>query len=201
MVSKFTTQDKVRLKKYQEYIQNIKEEISKMVVGQENIVNASLRAILSNGHVIIEGVPGIAKTLLIRSLAATMGCKFSRIQFTVDLLPADIIGIQAYDKSKGFYTIKGPIFANFIIADEVNRAPPKTQSALLEAMQEKQVTISKESFKLDEPFFIMANNNPLEQSGVYPLPEAQLDRFLFKLIMDYPSMEEEQKVIRQNMTL
>jgi len=189
------------IKSYQNKLQKIKQEVAKVVVGQEAVLNGILRGILANGHVLLEGVPGVAKTLLIRCLAQASGCKFSRIQFTVDLLPTDITGITAYDKVKGFYTVKGPIFANFVIADEVNRAPPKTQSALLEAMQEKQVTIAKQTFKLDLPFFVMANNNPLESAGVYPLPEAQVDRFLFKLFMDYPKKEEEKQVIEQNISL
>jgi len=179
---------------------DIKKEIAKVVVGQDKIVDAVLRALIANGHVLIEGVPGIAKTLLVRSLAETVGCKFSRIQFTVDLLPTDITGITTYTPGKGFETIKGPVFANFIIADEINRAPPKSQSALLEAMQEKQVTIGKNTHKLTPPFFVMANNNPIENTGTYKLPEAQLDRFLFKLIMGYPSNDEEEIIIDTNIT-
>jgi MoxR-like ATPase len=182
-------------------IEEIKREVAKVVVGQEEIVDAILRAILAKGHVLIEGVPGIAKTVLIRTISEAVGCKFSRIQFTVDLLPADITGITTYTPGKGFETIKGPIFANFVIADEINRAPPKTQSALLEAMQEKQVTIGSRTFKLEPPFFVMANNNPIESSGTYRLPEAQIDRFLFKLKMGYPKMEEEEKIINQNITV
>lgn len=179
----------------------IRDEVAKVVVGQEEVVTAVIRALLANGHVLIEGVPGIAKTLLIRSIAKTAGCSFSRIQFTVDLLPTDITGLTTYTPGKGFETIKGPIFANFVIADEINRAPPKTQSALLEAMQEKQVTIGRDTFSLPPPFFVMANNNPLESSGTYKLPEAQIDRFLFKLKMDYPKMEDEEKIIDQNITI
>ncbi len=192
---------KEKIKNYLKKIEKVKQEIAKVVVGQEEVTNGILRGLFSNGHVLVEGVPGVAKTLLIRSLSEATGCKFSRIQFTVDLLPTDITGITAYDKVKGFYVVKGPIFANFIIADEINRAPPKTQSALLEAMQEKQVTIGKQTFKLEEPFFVMANKNPLESAGVYPLPEAQVDRFLFKLFMDYPKKEEEKEVIEQNISL
>ena len=179
----------------------VKKEVAKIVVGQDKIVESVLIAILAKGHVLIEGVPGIAKTVLIRTLSKIVGCKFSRIQFTVDLLPADITGITTYTPGKGFETIKGPIFANFIIADEINRAPPKSQSALLEAMQEKQVTIGRETFTLDPPFFVMANNNPLESSGIYNLPEAQIDRFLFKLIMGYPEMDHEELIINQNITV
>ncbi len=192
------------IKKNDTYVNDLKEikkEIAKIVIGQEKVVDAILRALMANGHVLIEGVPGVAKTLLIRSIAHTVGCAFSRIQFTVDLLPADITGLTTYTPGKGFETIKGPIFSNFIIADEINRAPPKTQSALLEAMQEKQVTIGRETFTLCPPFFVMANNNPLESSGTYKLPEAQIDRFLFKLRMGYPNMEEEEKIIDTNITI
>jgi len=181
-------------------LEKIKKEIAKVVVGQEKVVEGTLRALLCDGHVLIEGVPGIAKTLLIRALAESSGCKFSRIQFTVDLLPADISGITTYTPGKGFETIKGPVFANFVIADEVNRAPPKTQSALLEAMQEKQVTIGRNTFQLKPPFFVMANHNPIESSGTYKLPEAQIDRFLFKINMGYPTNEQEEDIIDTNIT-
>jgi len=188
-----------------EYISNkikdIKREIKKSIIGQEEIIDGLIRALLSNGHVLLEGVPGIAKTLAIISLGKATGCQAKRIQFTVDLLPTDITGITTYTPGKGFEIIKGPVFANFIIADEINRAPSKTQSALLEAMQEKQTTIGKKTFKLPEPFFVMATENPLETSGVYPLPEAQIDRFLFKILMTYPEKEEEKKVISENLTL
>lgn len=194
-------QDDGKIKKYQADLESIKQEVSKVVVGQEEVVNGVLRGILANGHVLIEGLPGVAKTLLVRALATSVGGKFNRIQFTVDLLPTDITGITAYDKTKGFYTVKGPIFANFVMADEVNRAPPKTQSALLEAMQEKQVTIGKDSFRLDEPFFVMATQNPIESAGVYNLPEAQIDRFLFKVNMPYPKIEEEQLIMAKNISL
>ncbi|MBR9704688.1 MoxR family ATPase [Candidatus Pacearchaeota archaeon] len=186
--------------KYIKDIEDVKNEISKLIVGQDMIIEAIIRAILAKGHVLIEGVPGIAKTVLIRTISQTTGCKFSRIQFTVDLLPADITGITTYTPGKGFETIKGPIFSNFIIADEINRAPPKTQSALLEAMQERQVTIGKNTYKLEPPFFVMANNNPLESSGTYKLPEAQIDRFLFKLKMGYPEIEHEEMIIDKNIT-
>jgi len=182
-------------------IKKVKQEIARVVVGQDEIVDSLLRAILADGHVIVEGVPGIAKTLLIRTLAVVTGCSFKRIQFTVDLLPTDITGITSYNEQKGFYVVKGPIFANYIIADEINRAPPKTQSALLEAMQEKQTTIGKTTFPMMKPFFVMANNNPIEQSGVYPLPEAQVDRFLFKLKMNYPDEKQSKSIIEQNITL
>jgi len=170
-------------------------------VGQQEIVDGLIKALLCDGHVLLEGVPGIAKTLSVRALSRVIGCKEERIQFTVDLLPTDIVGITSYNPKKGFEIVKGPIFANFVIADEINRSPPKTQSALIEAMQEKQVTIGKTTFKLQLPFFVMATQNPLEQSGVYPLPEAQVDRFLFKLIMGYPERDEENKIMEQNITL
>ncbi len=189
------------MKNIQSQVEQIKKEISKVVVGQEKAIENLIKAILANGHVIVEGVPGIAKTLLVRTLSVVTGCSFKRIQFTVDLLPTDITGITTYDEKKGFYVVKGPIFANFIIADEINRAPPKTQSALLEAMQEKQVTIGRKTFPLSRPFFVMANNNPIEQSGVYPLPEAQVDRFLFKLKMGYPTEDQSMEILEKNITL
>jgi len=193
--------DKAKVKQFQKDLSILKKEIGKAVIDQQDIINGCLRALLCDGHVIIEGLPGVAKTLAVKTIAHVTGCQSNRIQFTVDLLPADILGITAYNEKKGFYTVKGPIFSNFVIADEINRAPPKTQSALLEAMQEKQVTISKQTFQLEPPFFVMATINPLESGGVYPLPEAQLDRFLFKLIMPYPKMEAEQKILQNNMTL
>ena len=189
-----------KVTKDQKIINNIKKEISNIVVGQEKVINGFLRALLSDGHVLIEGVPGLAKTLIVRVLSNVMGCGFSRIQFTPDLLPTDIIGITAYEREKGFYVLKGPIFSNFILADEINRAPPKVQSALLECMQEKQVTIGKETFSMSLPFFVLATQNPLEQLGVYPLPEAQVDRFLFKINISYPSLKEEQLILNQNIT-
>jgi MoxR-like ATPase len=148
----------------------------------------------------VEGIPGIAKTSTIRALSMAAGCQFSRIQFTVDLLPTDILGLTSYDRTAGFYAIKGPIFSNFILADEINRSPPKTQSAMLEAMQERQVTIGKESLEIPRPFFVMATQNPVEQEGTFPLPEAQLDRFVFKLFMDYPKIEEEFLLLGKNLT-
>jgi len=184
----------------QKIINEIKKEISKVVIGQEKVVNGFLRALLSDGNVLVEGVPGLAKTLIVRALSKVMGCEFSRIQFTPDLLPTDIIGITAYEREKGFYVLKGPIFGNFILADEINRAPPKVQSALLESMQEKQATIGKETFDMPMPFFVLATQNPLEQLGVYPLPEAQVDRFLFKLNIGYPNMKEEQAILNTNIT-
>jgi len=186
--------------KDQKILNEIKKEISNAVIGQEKVINGFLRALLSDGNVLVEGVPGLAKTLIVRALSSVMGCGFSRIQFTPDLLPTDIIGITAYEREKGFYVLKGPIFSNFILADEINRAPPKVQSALLECMQEKQVTIGKETFPMPLPFFILATQNPLEQLGVYPLPEAQVDRFLFKIDIGYPNLKEEQIILNNNIT-
>jgi len=186
---------------YQKLFDELRYEISKVVVGQKDILDSLLEAILSNGHCLVEGIPGIAKTLLLRTLSIVTGSQFNRIQFTPDLLPSDIVGVTAYDEKKGFYTVKGPVFANFVLGDEINRAPPKVQSALLESMQEKQVTIGKTTFHLPNPFFVMATQNPLEQMGTYPLPEAQIDRFIYKLIMSYPNLEDEQKILKQNMSL
>lgn len=190
-----------KLKQHSQSFDKIKHELAKIVVGQDKIVNGFLRGIVSNGHILVEGVPGIAKTLIVRALSSIMGCRFSRIQFTPDLLPTDIIGITTYEKERGFYVLKGPIFSNFVIADEINRAPPKVQSALLEAMQEKQATIGKETFSLPFPFFVLATQNPIETLGTYPLPEAQLDRFLFKLNIGYPNMDEEQVILSRNINL
>ena len=182
-------------------IADVEKEISKVVIGQQEIVYGIMRAILCNGHVLVEGVPGVAKTLIVRSIARILGCDMKRIQFTVDLLPTDITGIMSYAPNKGFSILKGPVFTNFILADEINRSPPKTQSALLEAMQERAVTIARETYSLPNPFFVMATENPLEVSGVYSLPEAQIDRFLFKLLIGYPEQEEEKKILRNNMTI
>lgn len=174
-------------------------EISKVIVGQKAMVERLIIGLLSNGHVLLEGVPGLAKTLAIKTLASAMKAKFQRIQFTPDLLPADLIGTQIYNQRDGnFYIRKGPIFANFILADEINRAPAKVQSALLEAMQERQVTIGEETFKLEDPFLVLATQNPIEQEGTYPLPEAQVDRFMLKVKIIYPSKDEELKIMRQN---
>ncbi len=189
---------KAKIPEYQKIVNDVKNEISKIVVGQGAIVDNLINGLLANGHILLEGVPGIAKTVLIRSLAAATGGIFSRIQFTVDLLPTDITGLTTYTEQKGFHVIKGPIFANFVLADEINRAPPKVQSAMLEAMAEKQVTIGKETFPMANPFFVLATENPIETSGTYPLPEAQVDRFIFQINMGYPTFEEEVEVIKRN---
>jgi len=174
-------------------------ELGKVIVGQKYMVERLLIGLLSNGHILLEGVPGLAKTLAIKSLASTIHAKFNRIQFTPDLLPADLIGTMIYNQRKEEFTVRhGPIFANFILADEINRAPAKVQSALLEAMQERQVTIGEQTFKLQEPFLVLATQNPIEQEGTYPLPEAQVDRFMLKIVIGYPSKEEEKMIIRQN---
>jgi MoxR-like ATPase len=181
------------------FIEKIHNEIGKAIVGQSHMIERLMIGLLSNGHVLLEGVPGLAKTLSIKSLAQTINAKFSRIQFTPDLLPADVVGTMIYNQQKNEFVVrKGPIFANFILADEINRAPAKVQSALLEAMQERQVTIGTSSYLLDEPFLVLATQNPIEQEGTYPLPEAQVDRFMLKVVIDYPSKAEEQLIIRQN---
>lgn len=189
------------IQKCAEIVNKLKKEISLVVIGQDKVVDGLIRGLICNGHVLLEGVPGIAKTLAIRALGQASGCSVKRVQFTVDLLPTDITGITSYTPGKGFEVIKGPIFTNFLIADEINRSPPKTQSALLESMQEKQVTIGKENFPLPKPFFVMATKNPLENTGVYPLPEAQVDRFLFNVMMSYPKEEEEKRIMEENITL
>lgn len=189
------------IKKCAENIKKIKKEMARVIIGQEETVDGLILGLLCNAHVLVEGVPGIAKTLAIRALAATSGCEVKRVQFTVDMLPTDITGLTTYTPEKGFEIIKGPIFANFIIGDEINRATPKTQSALIEGMQEKQVTIGRERYPLPSPFFVMATENPIESAGVYPLPEAQIDRFLFKLLMGYPKEENERKVMETNITI
>ena len=181
------------------FVGRINNELAKVIVGQHGMIERLLIGLLSNGHVLLEGVPGLAKTLAIKSLAQTIKANFSRIQFTPDLLPADVVGTMIYNQGKNeFYVRKGPIFSNFILADEINRAPAKVQSALLEAMQERQVTIGDTTYKLDEPFLVLATQNPIEQEGTYPLPEAQVDRFMLKVVIDYPSKQEEQLIIRQN---
>ena len=181
------------------FIDKIHAEVGKVIVGQHHMVERLLIGLLSNGHILLEGVPGLAKTLSIKSLASTINAQFSRIQFTPDLLPADVVGTMIYNQQKNEFVVrKGPIFANFILADEINRAPAKVQSALLEAMQERQVTIGNNSYQLEEPFLVLSTQNPIEQEGTYPLPEAQVDRFMLKVIIDYPSKSEEQAIIRQN---
>lgn len=182
-----------------QFTDKLREEVGHVIVGQSYMLDRLLIGLLSNGHVLLEGVPGLAKTLTIKSLAQAIHAKFSRIQFTPDLLPADVIGTMIYNQQRNEFVVrKGPIFANFILADEINRAPAKVQSALLEAMQERQVTIGDSTYKLDAPFLVLATQNPLEQEGTYPLPEAQVDRFIMKVVVGYPKMHEEQLIIRQN---
>jgi MoxR-like ATPase len=184
-----------------DFINIITHGMDQTIVGQKHLVESLLIALLSNGHVLLEGVPGLAKTLAIKTLAQLIDAKYSRIQFTPDLLPADVVGTMVYSvKSEQFQVKQGPIFANFVLADEINRAPAKVQSALLEAMQERQVTIGDNTFGLDEPFLVMATQNPIEQEGTYPLPEAQVDRFLMKVVIGYPSKEDERIIIRQNIS-
>lgn len=182
------------------FVEMITLEMNKVIVGQKHLIDSLLIGLLSNGHLLLEGVPGLAKTLAIRTLASTISADFSRIQFTPDLLPADLIGTLVYSqKSEDFLVRKGPIFSNFILADEINRAPAKVQSALLEAMQERQVTIGTHSYSLPEPFLVLATQNPIEQEGTYPLPEAQVDRFMLKVVIDYPQKDEETLIMRQNL--
>jgi MoxR-like ATPase len=188
-----------RIERESAFVDIITMEMNKVIVGQKHLVENLLIGLLANGHILLEGVPGLAKTLAINTLASTVDAKFSRIQFTPDLLPADVIGTLIYSqKSEQFQIKKGPIFANFVLADEINRSPAKVQSALLEAMQERQVTIGEESFKLPQPFLVMATQNPIEQEGTYPLPEAQVDRFMLKVVVNYPKKEEEKLIIRMN---
>lgn len=190
-----------RIQQESSFVDILSMEMKKVIVGQKGMVDRLLIGLLANGHILLEGVPGLAKTLAIKSLANSIKAKFSRIQFTPDLLPADLIGTMIYSqRTEEFLVKKGPIFANFILADEINRAPAKVQSALLEAMQERQVTIGDQTFPLDEPFLVLATENPLEQEGTYPLPEAQVDRFMLKIMIDYPQKEEEKLIIRQNVT-
>lgn len=189
-----------RIQQESAFVDLLTMEMDKVIVGQKYMVERLLIGLLSNGHILLEGVPGLAKTLAIKSLASTIHGQFSRIQFTPDLLPADVIGTMIYNQKKEEFTVKqGPIFANFILADEINRAPAKVQSALLEAMQEKQVTIGDQTFKLPNPFLVLATQNPIEQEGTYPLPEAQVDRFMLKIVVGYPGKEDERKIIRQNL--
>ncbi len=181
------------------FVETLTGEVSKTIVGQKHMVDRLLIGLLCNGHVLLEGVPGLAKTLTIKTLSSAINAKFQRIQFTPDLLPADLVGTQIYNQKDGkFFTRKGPLFSNFILADEINRAPAKVQSALLEAMQERQVTIGEETYKLEEPFLVLATQNPIEQEGTYPLPEAQVDRFMLKVKIGYPTRDEELTIMRQN---
>ena len=175
---------------------SLKKEIGKVIIGQNEVIHDTILSIFCQGHVLLVGVPGLAKTLLINTIGQALGLTFNRIQFTPDLMPSDIVGTEILDESRQFKFVKGPVFANIILADEINRTPPKTQAALLEAMQEKNVTVSGKTYKLSEPFFVLATQNPIEQEGTYPLPEAQLDRFMFNLMLDYPSYEEEIAVVK-----
>ena len=188
-----------RIERQSAFVTNLTTGMDQVIVGQKHLVESLLIGLLSDGHVLLEGVPGLAKTLAIKTLASLIDAQYSRIQFTPDLLPADVIGTMVYSqKDEIFQVKKGPVFANFVLADEINRAPAKVQSALLEAMQERQVTIGKETFRLPEPFLVLATQNPIEQEGTYPLPEAQVDRFMLKVVIDYPKLEEEKLIIRQN---
>ena len=188
-----------RIERQSAFVTNLTTGMDQVIVGQKHLVESLLIGLLSDGHVLLEGVPGLAKTLAIKTLASLIDAQYSRVQFTPDLLPADVIGTMVYSqKDESFQVKKGPIFANFVLADEINRAPAKVQSALLEAMQERQVTIGKQTFPLPEPFLVLATQNPIEQEGTYPLPEAQVDRFMLKVVIDYPKLEEEKLIIRQN---
>ncbi|MBE6282833.1 MAG: AAA family ATPase [Mediterranea massiliensis] len=188
-----------RIERQSAFVTNLTTGMDQVIVGQKHLIESLLIGLLSDGHVLLEGVPGLAKTLAIKTLASLIDADYSRVQFTPDLLPADVIGTMVYSqKDESFQAKKGPVFANFVLADEINRAPAKVQSALLEAMQERQVTIGKETFKLPEPFLVLATQNPIEQEGTYPLPEAQVDRFMLKVVIDYPKLEEEKLIIRQN---
>lgn len=190
-----------RIERESAFVTNLMTGMDQVIVGQKHLVESLLIGLLSDGHILLEGVPGLAKTLAIKTLASLIDAKYSRVQFTPDLLPADVIGTMIYSqKDETFLPNKGPIFANFVLADEINRAPAKVQSALLEAMQERQVTLSKETFALPQPFLVMATQNPIEQEGTYPLPEAQVDRFMLKVVIDYPRLEEEKKIIRMNIS-
>jgi MoxR-like ATPase len=187
------------IKRESEFVDTLTSEMGKVIVGQKSMVDRLLIGLLCQGHILLEGVPGLAKTLSIKTLAAAINSKFQRIQFTPDLLPADLVGTMIYNQKDGkFFTRKGPLFSNFILADEINRSPAKVQSALLEAMQERQVTIGEETFKLEEPFLVLATQNPIEQEGTYPLPEAQVDRFMLKVKIGYPTREEELAIMKQN---
>lgn len=189
-----------KIEKESAFVDIIRMEMNKVIVGQRHLTDSLMIGLLANGHILLEGVPGLAKTLAIRSLASIIQAKFSRIQFTPDLLPADLIGTMIYSQRKEEFIVKkGPVFANFILADEINRSPAKVQSALLEAMQERQVTIGETTWKLEEPFLVLATQNPIEQEGTYPLPEAQVDRFMMKVLIDYPTIDEEKMIIRENL--
>ncbi|MDD5570953.1 MAG: MoxR family ATPase [Bacteroidales bacterium] len=188
-----------RIQRESAFVDILTMEMNKVIIGQKQMIERLLIGLLSNGHILLEGVPGLAKTLAIKSLAESINAKFSRIQFTPDLLPADLVGTMIFSpKKEEFFVKKGPLFANFILADEINRAPAKVQSALLEAMQERQITIGENSYKLEEPFLVLATQNPIEQEGTYPLPEAQVDRFMLKIVITYPSKDEEKLIIREN---
>ena len=190
-----------RIERQSTFITDLTAGMNQVIVGQQHLIESLLIGLLSDGHVLLEGVPGLAKTLAIKTLASLIDAKYSRIQFTPDLLPADVVGTMVYSqKDENFQVKKGPVFANFVLADEINRAPAKVQSALLEAMQERQVTIGSETFKLPEPFLVLATQNPIEQEGTYQLPEAQVDRFMLKVVIDYPKVEEEKLIIRQNIS-
>ena len=189
-----------RIEKESAFVDILNMEMRKVIIGQNHLIEGLLIGLLSNGHILLEGVPGLAKTLAINTLATSIDAKFSRIQFTPDLLPADLLGTMIYSQKKEEFIVKkGPIFANFVLADEINRSPAKVQAALLEAMQERQVTIGDTSYKLEEPFLVLATQNPIEQEGTYPLPEAQIDRFMLKLVISYPKKDEEQLIMRQNL--
>jgi MoxR-like ATPase len=189
-----------KIEKESAFVDMIRMEMNKVIVGQKHLTDSLMIGLLANGHILLEGVPGLAKTLAIKSLAAIIDAKFSRIQFTPDLLPADLVGTMIYSQKKEEFIVKkGPVFANFILADEINRSPAKVQSALLEAMQERQITIGESTFSLEEPFLVLATQNPIEQEGTYPLPEAQVDRFMMKVLIDYPTMDEEKMIIRENL--
>jgi MoxR-like ATPase len=189
-----------KIEKESAFVDIIRTEMNKVIFGQRHLTDSLLIGLLTNGHILLEGVPGLAKTLAIRTLASIIDAKFSRIQFTPDLLPADLIGTLIYSQKKEEFVVrKGPVFANFILADEINRSPAKVQSALLEAMQERQVTIGDSTYKLDDPFMVLATQNPIEQEGTYPLPEAQVDRFMLKVVITYPSFEEEKMIVRENL--
>ena len=189
----------IRIEQQRAFVANLVNGMNQVIVGQKHLIDSLLIGLLSDGHILLEGVPGLAKTLAIKTLSQLIDSDYSRIQFTPDLLPADVIGTMIYSqKDEKFQVKKGPVFANFVLADEINRAPAKVQSALLEAMQEKQVTIGSQTFQLPNPFLVMATQNPIEQEGTYPLPEAQVDRFMLKVVIDYPSLEEEKQIIREN---